>query len=36
MEKIQSEAVKRAIPIETESDPLRDWFTGKSVENFRK
>ena len=34
--KIQSEAVKLVVTAETESDPLRDWFTGKSVENLRK
>ena len=34
--KIKSEAENNAASVETESDPLRDWFTGKSVESFRK
>nr|WP_315231533.1 hypothetical protein [uncultured Albidiferax sp.] len=34
--KIQAEAEKKAVSIATESDPLRDWFTSKSVENLRQ
>lgn len=34
--KIQTEAANNAVPVETGSDPLRDWFTGKSVRSLRK
>lgn len=34
--KIQSEIKSKPTDIETESDPLRDWFTSRSTANLRK